>query len=62
MQPTDSEDTDDREVPEEFAAAWANVLLDLNEKQTPPTVSQEDDSNSNTQEQPCESTSKPTPK
>ena len=62
MQPTDSETTDDREVPEEFAAALANVLLDLNEKQTPPTVSQKADSNSNTEEQPCESTSKPTPK
>jgi hypothetical protein len=62
MQPTDSEDTDDREVPEEFAAAWANVLLDLNEKQSEPAPNQEDGSNPKTQEQPCESTSKPTPK
>lgn len=61
MQPTNSENTDEGEVPEEFAAAWANVLLDLNEKQQP-TSSQEADSNSSTEEQQCESTSKPTPK
>jgi hypothetical protein len=62
MEPTNNENTDDPEVPEEFAAAWANVLLDLNEKQTQSTPSQEADSNSNTEEQQCESTSKPTPK
>jgi hypothetical protein len=62
MQPTNSENTDEGEVPEEFAAAWANVLLDLNEKQAPPTSSPEADSKSNTEEQQCESTSKPTPK
>jgi len=62
MEPTNKENTDAQEVPEEFAAAWANVLLDLNEKQSQPTPSQEADSNSNTEEQQCESTSKPTPK
>jgi len=61
MQPTINEIKDDSEVPEVFAAAWANVLLDLNEKQTQPTQSEETDPNSNTEEQPCESTSKPTP-
>ena len=62
MQPTNSERKDAQEVPEEFVAAWANVLLDLNEKQTRATPRQEADSNSNTKEQQCESTSKPTPK
>ncbi len=61
MQPTNSENIDEGEVPEEFAAAWANVLLDLNEKQTQPSTSQEADSNSNTEEQQCESASNPTP-
>lgn len=62
MQPTDSDNTDAQEVPEEFAAAWANVLLDLNEKQTQTTASQEAVSHSNMEEQQCKITSKPTPK
>lgn len=61
MEPTKNETKDVSDVPEEFAAAWANVLLDLNEKQTQPTQSEETDPNSNTEEQQCESTSKPTP-
>jgi hypothetical protein len=61
MEPTNNETKEDSEVPEEFAAAWANVLLDLNEKQTQPTQSEVTDSNSNTEEQQCESTFKPTP-
>jgi hypothetical protein len=61
MQPTNKETKNDSEVPEVFAAAWANDLLDLNEKQTQPTPSPEADSNSNTKEQRCKSTSKPTP-
>jgi hypothetical protein len=62
MQPTNSENKDAREVSEEFAVAWANVLLDLNHKQTPPLPSQQAEPNLNTEEQQCESTSKPTPK
>ncbi len=62
MGPTNDENTDDPKVPEAFAAARANVLLDLHEKQTPPTTSQEADSHSNTEEQQCPSTSTPTPK
>jgi hypothetical protein len=61
MEPTNNETKVDSEVPEEFAAAWANVLLDLNEKQTQPMQSEVTDPNSNTEEQQCESTSKPTP-
>jgi hypothetical protein len=62
MKPTDSENMDVPEEPKAFAAAWSSVLLDLTEKQTPPTPSPEADSNSNTKEWQCESTSKPTPK
>ncbi len=61
MEPTNNETRDDSEVPEEFAAAWANVLLHLNERQTQPVQSEVSDPNSNTEEQQCESTSKPTP-
>jgi hypothetical protein len=62
MQPTDSENTGVPEEPKAFAAAWANVSLDLSEKQTQLTPSPEADSNSNAREQRCKSTSKPTPK
>jgi hypothetical protein len=51
METTNSENTDAQEAPEEFAAVWANVLLELNEKQTQPTPSQEAESTSNTEEQ-----------
>jgi hypothetical protein len=62
MKPTENENPDAKDVLEESAAGWASVLLDLNEKQTQPRQSKTADSNSNMEEQQCESTSKPTPK
>lgn len=51
MQPTTNEIKDNSEVPEEFAAAWSSVRLDLNEKQTQPVQSEVSDPNSNTEGQ-----------
>jgi len=53
MHPTPMEEPPDREVPDNFASAWASVLLDLHEKSlslTEPTIPP------NTAETPCPST------
>ena len=54
---TDDTSKDEPDVPEEFAAAWANVLLDLNEKRSQQMANDDAEAKPNKENSQCPSTS-----